>query len=249
MNAPRDDSQLTQAFALTERLMSPRDGGGTQVLTRPVSAFRKRLRYWLWRLKGRRRPLGEAARVAETYEHEIERLTAAHAKALDRERGKVAKLEELTKQLQRAFELQTEKRAGAHQTATENLQKAHAAETEALMAELGRLRAELDDQRARAASTPTAELERSQTRAAEAEERARLAENKVEVLKEALDITRARAATTLPAGSGGSDQRFRDAKRAFARAFHPDQGGRDDAGKQQLFLEFWPVLEQIERGE
>ncbi len=35
----------------------------------------------------------------------------------------------------------------------------------------------------------------------------------------------------------------------LARAFHPDQGGRNDAERQRMFLEFWPVLERIERGE
>lgn len=90
------------------------------------------------------------------------------------------------------------------------------------------------------------EIERLTARCAEAEDRARLAENKVEMLKEALEITRARA------GSGPcspADDRFRETKRAFARMFHPDHGGRDAPDRAQAFLEFWPVLERIERGE
>lgn len=74
-------------------------------------------------------------------------------------------------------------------------------------------------------------------------ERARLAESKVEMLKEALEITRARAG----ASPATADHRFREAKHAFARLFHPDQGGRNDPERERIFLDFWPVLERIER--
>lgn len=81
-------------------------------------------------------------------------------------------------------------------------------------------------------------------RAQRAEAEAQLAANKIEVLKDALALAKARPANgNMPA----VDHRFRDAKRAFARAFHPDQGGREHPDKAALFLEFWPVLEKSTR--
>lgn len=79
-------------------------------------------------------------------------------------------------------------------------------------------------------------------RAQRAEAEAQLAANKIEVLKDALALAKARPAN---GNSPAVDNRFRDAKRAFARAFHPDQGGREHPDKAALFLEFWPVLEKI----
>jgi hypothetical protein len=189
-------ADLAHTLSLAERLMAPREEGGTAGLPVPPSpTLLKRLRYLLWRLSGRRLARGNAALVAENYEREMARLAqsvrAESDKALARERARVAELEKLTAQLQRAFET-----------------------------EAGRLREA-------------------------AEERARLAENKVEMLKEALEITRARATPGEPT----ADTRFREAKRAFARCCHPDQGGRDDDAKRRIFLEFWPVLERIERGD
>lgn len=81
-------------------------------------------------------------------------------------------------------------------------------------------------------------------RAERAETEAHLAANKIEVLKDALAVAKARPGTNA-ALNAAIDTRFRDAKRAFARAFHPDQGGRDNAEKSALFLEFWPILEKI----
>lgn len=81
-------------------------------------------------------------------------------------------------------------------------------------------------------------------RAERAEAEAHLAANKVEVLKDALAVAKARPGTTA-ALNAAIDTRFRDAKRAFARAFHPDQGGRDNPDKSALFMEFWPILEKI----
>lgn len=85
-------------------------------------------------------------------------------------------------------------------------------------------------------------------------DRARLAEadaqratNKIEVLKDALAAAKARPMGTTP--TLVVDNRFRDLKRAFARAFHPDQGGRHAPDKAALFLEFWPTLEKIEKDE
>lgn len=232
----RDDSEMVRALALAEQLMTPRDGGAeppppAAAPLAPLGQVAKSVRYWLWRAGGRRLVSPEMAQVAENYEREITRLTAAqHAageRSLNRERRRVEELEKLTGQLQRA----------------------HEAETSRLRAEIERLRTDLAQAQARAASGTAAELERAQNRAAEAEDRARLAENKVEVLKEALDITRARAGADNGAGSAApaGDRRFREAKRAFARMFHPDHGGRADDGKERAFLEFWPVLERIDR--
>ncbi|MBI5163166.1 MAG: hypothetical protein HY985_04600 [Magnetospirillum sp.] len=91
-------------------------------------------------------------------------------------------------------------------------------------------------------------------RASRAEADLRMAENKIELLKDALDAARARvsaaaARTPAPVAPPVADGRFREAKRAFARLFHPDQGGRGVAEREKLFLDFWPVLERIERGE
>lgn len=84
----------------------------------------------------------------------------------------------------------------------------------------------------------------AQDRAERAQSEAQLAANKIEVLKDALAIAKAaRPGTNVTATI---DTRFRHVKRAFARAFHPDQGGREHPDKAQLFLEFWPVFERIE---
>lgn len=200
------EAELLRTLSLAERLMAPREEGGTAALPTaapPRRTLAKSLRYWLWRAGGRKRPGGDAARLAENYERE-----------LAREKARVAELEKLTAQLQRVVQTEVDK-----------------------------LRQKMAEVRPAAPQ----ELDRAQARTAEAEERARLAENKVEMLKEALEITRARAGTAAAAPPG--DHRFREAKRAFARMFHPDHGGRDDADKQRTFLEFWPVLERIERGE
>jgi len=240
MSASHDDRDISRAFALTEQMMNPQNGeGGALSMAKPLADTGKTIRYWLWRLRGRKRPGGEAAKVAATYEHEIERLNVANARALSRQRDRVAQLEQLTNQLQRAFQRENEK-----------LRAAQATEVERLRAELARMTAELEQALIKAAVSPAAELERAQARKVDAEERARLAENKVEMLKEALDITRARAGNSTGTGEPiVQDRRFREAKRAFARAFHPDQGGRTAPDKQRIFQEFWPVLERIERGE
>ncbi|MBI2240962.1 MAG: hypothetical protein HYU59_09200 [Magnetospirillum gryphiswaldense] len=81
-------------------------------------------------------------------------------------------------------------------------------------------------------------------RAERAEAEVNLSVNKIEVLKDALAVAKARPGTNA-ALNAAIDTRFRDAKRAFARAFHPDQGGRDNPDKSALFLEFWPILEKI----
>ncbi|MBX9633873.1 MAG: hypothetical protein K2X44_02735 [Magnetospirillum sp.] len=198
---------MSAAFELTRKLVGARDESAPE--PEATRSPLKGLRYWLWRLGGRRhRAIGDMshfAKLADNYDHD-----------LARQRARVAELERLTGQLQTAFE---------HKIAT--LQRQHAEE-------VARLRADRP-----ALSQPGLEA-----RAAEAEARARLAENKVEMLKEALDITRARND-----GNGATDSRFRDAKRAFARLFHPDQGGRNNPDKERVFLEFWPVLDRIERGE
>lgn len=88
-------------------------------------------------------------------------------------------------------------------------------------------------------------LRAAMDRVERAESETRIAENKIGVLRDALALAKAR-------GQGDektADDRFREAKRAFARAFHPDQGGRGHPDKAALFLEFWPVLERIDADE
>lgn len=215
-----DEAELFRTLALAERLMAPREEGGTAALPAAAApSAGKTWRYWLWRAGGRKLARGDAAQVAANYEREmarrLEALRAENDKALARERSRVAELEKLTEQLRQAVTAEMEKL-----------------------------------QRRMAAVRPAdpAELTHALARATEAEERARLAENKVEMLKEALEITRARAGMTDGA-KAPDDSRFREVKRTFARRFHPDHGGRGDDGKQRAFLEFWPELERIERGE
>jgi hypothetical protein len=55
----------------------------------------------------------------------------------------------------------------------------------------------------------------------------------------------------LRSGSAAADDRFRLAKREFARRFHPDKlprGAPDRAIRGGIFREFWAVLKRIERG-
>ncbi|MBC7907432.1 MAG: hypothetical protein H7Y60_11900 [Rhodospirillaceae bacterium] len=185
---------LATAFELTRKLVvSP-----GEFQHAPRQSLGKALTYWLWRLRGRPRPneMGQLSRLADKYERD-----------LAFERNRVAQLEQLTKQLQGAFERQTAALREQHERAI----------------------AQINANPALAA------------RVTEAEERARLAENKVELLKDALEANRTHDDAT--------DTRFRDAKRAFARLAHPDQGGRDAPDRQRLFVKFWPVLEKIERGE
>jgi len=51
-------------------------------------------------------------------------------------------------------------------------------------------------------------------------------------------------------GRTGQDAKFRQAKNAFARLYHPDQVTGDDREKRirvDLFKEFWDELERIDR--
>jgi|AGTN01.3.fsa_nt_gi hypothetical protein len=100
----------------------------------------------------------------------------------------------------------------------------------------------------RSAARLETDLADAKIRAEKAEERARIAENKAKILKETMGINAGRPGRRTDAAPEDKD-RFREAKRAFALHFHPDQGGRGDADKERLFLEFWPMLERIERGK
>ena len=80
----------------------------------------------------------------------------------------------------------------------------------------------------------------AETRAAEAEQALAQARARIEIQKDALEVTKATAKTGTV-----TDLKFREAKRAFARMFHPDREA--DPAKQRLFAEFWPVLERIDR--
>jgi hypothetical protein len=51
-------------------------------------------------------------------------------------------------------------------------------------------------------------------------------------------------------GRSGQDMKFRQAKNAFARLYHPDQVTGDDREKRiriDIFKEFWDELERIDR--
>lgn len=61
-----------------------------------------------------------------------------------------------------------------------------------------------------------------------------------------------RLQTHLADADGPTDQgtRFRDAKSAFARLFHPDSAGGDAKEREirtEMFKQFWDELERIER--
>jgi hypothetical protein len=80
----------------------------------------------------------------------------------------------------------------------------------------------------------------AEARAAEAEQSLAQARARIEIQKDALEVTKATAKT-----GAVTDLKFREAKRNFARMFHPDR--ETDPAKQRLFAEFWPVLERIDR--
>jgi hypothetical protein len=79
-------------------------------------------------------------------------------------------------------------------------------------------------------------------RADEADRALAQANSRIEILREALEVTKA----TAKGGGSVSDAKFREARRAFARLYHPDASA--DPAKHRLFAEFWPVLEKIDRG-
>lgn len=87
------------------------------------------------------------------------------------------------------------------------------------------------------------EIEELRARLVRAEDRARRAEERAAMLK--IEVERLRSAATAMPG-----ERFAAVKRAFARLYHPDQPGGshlDPALRAQVFNEFWPQIEQIER--
>ena len=93
------------------------------------------------------------------------------------------------------------------------------------------------------------EIEELRTRVARAEERARRAEERAAMLK--IEVERLRGAPgPAEASAGGAGDRFSAVKRAFARLYHPDQRSAsrlEKAVRTEIFNEFWPEIEQIER--
>ncbi|MGF1626386.1 MAG: hypothetical protein ACFCVH_16010 [Alphaproteobacteria bacterium] len=90
------------------------------------------------------------------------------------------------------------------------------------------------------------EIDELRARVVRAEERARRAEERAAMLK--IEVERLRGTAAAPAGAGAD--RFAAVKRAFARLYHPDQrsGSRIEAVvRTEVFNEFWPEIEQIER--
>lgn len=52
-------------------------------------------------------------------------------------------------------------------------------------------------------------------------------------------------------GPAGKDEKFSEARRAFARLYHPDNvkgGGLDKIIRAEIFKEYWSELEKIEKG-
>lgn len=197
------------------------------------------------------------AEMAETRDHQADNgeLVDARRRIVELTRAAEAARVQHHEELIRA-------RAGADQHLAET--KDRAAELETLLgqarAEQSRLERELAATRGQLAemefakprkAVGNAELEArlaaALARGTQAEDALRVANNKIELLKDALEGAKARAVLPGPGPVGNGDTRFRDAKRAFARQFHPDQGGRGDAEKERLFMEFWPVLEKIDR--
>jgi len=71
------------------------------------------------------------------------------------------------------------------------------------------------------------------------------------MLKIEIERLRARApqASDVPDGESGGD-RFAAVKRAFARLYHPDQrrgSALESVVRAEVFNEFWPEIERIER--
>ncbi len=55
----------------------------------------------------------------------------------------------------------------------------------------------------------------------------------------------------MPAPEPGGQAKFRAAKLAFARLYHPDRGGSSEVDRMvraQVFKEFWAELDRIEKG-
>lgn len=83
-------------------------------------------------------------------------------------------------------------------------------------------------------------------------------EDQLSRLRNALDVAEARAASAeqqlrlqprASGSSGGTDKRFTDAKRAFARLYHPNSAngaGIEKVVRAEIFKEFWAELERIE---
>jgi hypothetical protein len=89
------------------------------------------------------------------------------------------------------------------------------------------------------------EIEELRARVVRAEERARRAEERAAMLK--IEVERLRGG---PGAADASGDRFSAVKRAFARLYHPDQRSAsrlEKAVRTEIFNEFWPEIEQIER--
>lgn len=91
------------------------------------------------------------------------------------------------------------------------------------------------------------EIDELRARLVRAEDRARRAEERAALLK--IEVERLRTAVASVSAAAPGD-RFAAVKRAFARLYHPDlrSGSRlDGAVRAEVFNEFWPEIEKIER--
>ena len=91
-----------------------------------------------------------------------------------------------------------------------------------------------------------------QDRLARAEDRARKAENRASMLK--IEVERLRqpqvAASAVADDPAAQAGKFTAVKRAFARYYHPnnERPSAFEAGvRAQVFNEFWPEIERIEK--
>jgi len=95
------------------------------------------------------------------------------------------------------------------------------------------------------------EIDELRARLVRAEERARRAEERAAMLKIEVERLRsASAAAAAPGSSGTGGDRFTAVKRAFARLYHPDQrvtSRLEAAVRAEVYNEFWPEIEAIER--
>ena len=98
------------------------------------------------------------------------------------------------------------------------------------------------------AQTLRTRLRDAQQRIAALEAQIEVDNKRIALMEDALH--RLRSKTADDTGPGKGEDRFKHAKRSFARLFHPDHRHGSELERQiraDLFKEFWVELEQIER--
>ena len=105
--------------------------------------------------------------------------------------------------------------------------------------------------------TAVSTVQTLRTRLHEAQQRIAALEGQIEVDHKRIALMenalhKLRSKTTENSTSSKGDDRFRHAKRSFARLFHPDHRHGSEIEQQiraEMFKEFWVELEQIERND